>query len=410
MQTRGYNSTDTRNLMQATFTQKFGKPAYDWQLNVSEALILGLDCIVVAGTGSGKTIPFMLPLLGDDHFRILVISPLKILQQDQANPRTAMSAIFFCKQVTRFAKLGIKAVAINGDTWKRKKLREDLKNGVFHAMFLGPEMLLEHEGFRDFMREHNILKNIAATVIDEAHCISQWSGDFRKTYGKLEKVRSLLSPGTPLLATSATLCRASFMDIQSKLLIDAEEAFLLNLGNDRFNISTSVHKMNHAEDYEALLLHVNLKASTLDELDKTIVFVNTVRPTLKACRYLRDKLHPNLHSAVDYLHSYRSSRDKRKIMRRFRQGGIRILIATEAAGMGADIPDIKVGIQFGVPPSLTVLKQRLGRIGRNTSICASGVVLVEKSMFQAVKKRRNKTSSLNTFMRQCSNTARADLQ
>ncbi|THU89189.1 P-loop containing nucleoside triphosphate hydrolase protein [Dendrothele bispora CBS 962.96] len=390
MQTRGYNSTDTRNLMQATFTQKFGKPAYDWQLNVSEALILGLDCIVVAGTGSGKTIPFMLPLLGDDHFRILVISPLKILQQDQASTFYLFRSsdcnvcFFFCKQ--------------------------DLKNGVFHAMFLGPEMLLEHEGFRDFMREHNILKNIAATVIDEAHCISQWSGDFRKTYGKLEKVRSLLSPGTPLLATSATLCRASFMDIQSKLLIDAEEAFLLNLGNDRFNISTSVHKMNHAEDYEALLLHVNLKASTLDELDKTIVFVNTVRPTLKACRYLRDKLHPNLHSAVDYLHSYRSSRDKRKIMRRFRQGGIRILIATEAAGMGADIPDIKVGIQFGVPPSLTVLKQRLGRIGRNTSICASGVVLVEKSMFQAVKKRRNKTSSLNTFMRQCSNTARADLQ
>jgi bloom syndrome protein len=80
---RQYNSQQTRAGLQAAFTKKFRKPAYEWQLDATESILLGLDCILVAGTGSGKTIPFMLPLLTDKTKKIIVVSPLKVLQRDQ---------------------------------------------------------------------------------------------------------------------------------------------------------------------------------------------------------------------------------------------------------------------------------------------------------------------------------------
>lgn len=82
----------SRGLMQMEFTKRFGKPAYDWQLDVAEAILVNLDCVLIAGTGFGKTIPFMLPLLLDKQKLILVVSPLKILQQDQVC--TPLGALF----------------------------------------------------------------------------------------------------------------------------------------------------------------------------------------------------------------------------------------------------------------------------------------------------------------------------
>ncbi|THV04363.1 P-loop containing nucleoside triphosphate hydrolase protein [Dendrothele bispora CBS 962.96] len=374
-----YNSQTARDYMQVQFTSRFGRTAHEWQLDIAEAIILGLDSVLIAGTGHGKTIPFMLILLNDkaETSTLVVISPLKILQEDQ---------------VSRFRKMGISAAAVNGDTWKSQKLREDLKDGNIRAIFIGPEMLLKHEDFPMFAREHKIFRNTKAGVIDEAHCISQWSGDFRPAYGELDKLRSFLPPDTPLLPASATLHRTALVDIREKLLIDADESFTLNLGNDRHNICTSVREMRNAEDYKALLSLINLQASSLEELDKTIIFMNAVRPTLKACRLLRKHLPSCLYEAVDFLHALRSRQDKKRVMEGFREGKIRILIATEAAGMGADIPDIKVGIHFGVPSSLAVLKQRLGRIGRDPTIEATAIILVEKSMFKEVKKSRNSSN------------------
>lgn len=97
-----YDSTTTRAQISNIFTTRFGKPPYDWQLDVTEAAILGLDCVVIAGTGMGKTMPFMMPLLHKPTAKSIFISPLKVLQEDQA---------------ARFNAMGISAVAVNGDTW-----------------------------------------------------------------------------------------------------------------------------------------------------------------------------------------------------------------------------------------------------------------------------------------------------
>lgn len=79
----GYNSATTRERVQSTFSQRFGHSAREWQIDVTEAILLGLDSIVIAGTGAGKTIPFMMPLMLNREKKVIIISPLKILQADQ---------------------------------------------------------------------------------------------------------------------------------------------------------------------------------------------------------------------------------------------------------------------------------------------------------------------------------------
>lgn len=81
----GYNSLETRTRVQNVFRERFGSDAHTWQLDVTEALLLGLDTLVIAGTGTGKTMPFMMPLLLDQQTKHIVISPLKVLQADQVS-------------------------------------------------------------------------------------------------------------------------------------------------------------------------------------------------------------------------------------------------------------------------------------------------------------------------------------
>ncbi|KAF6764175.1 hypothetical protein DFP72DRAFT_1163206 [Ephemerocybe angulata] len=100
--------------MEREFYWKFGKPAHEWQLDVAEALLLGLHCVVIAGTGMGKTMPFMLPLLQDKKAKTITISPLKVLQEDQA---------------ARFKAMDITAAAVNGDAWSSQRHKTRLPGG-----------------------------------------------------------------------------------------------------------------------------------------------------------------------------------------------------------------------------------------------------------------------------------------
>jgi superfamily II DNA helicase RecQ len=87
----GYNWQQTRNELTSIFREHFGTDPYNWQLDVTEAILLGLDSVVIAGTGAGKTMPFMMPLLLDKKKRVIIISPLKVLQEDQVH-----NSLYFC--------------------------------------------------------------------------------------------------------------------------------------------------------------------------------------------------------------------------------------------------------------------------------------------------------------------------
>ncbi|KAJ7114322.1 P-loop containing nucleoside triphosphate hydrolase protein [Mycena epipterygia] len=368
-----YDSARTRRELTRLFEEKFQKPPYEWQIDVSEAIVLGLDAVVIAGTGAGKTIPFMMPLLLHPQKFVLVISPLKILQEDQAK---------------RFKKMGLKAAAVNGDTYSRE-LQKDLHTQTHNAILTSPEMCFEHQDFRKWLRDEQTGKRIMAVIVDEAHCASQWGGDFRPHYAMLHRLRAILPVGNPILAASATLSPSALTEVCSGLNLDFDRSFFLNLGNDRPNITPSIVRMNGSKDYAAIDPHLPNPADvhSADDLPKTITFTNAVKKTQVIFRHLR-RLYPNVRGAIDFLHAHRSVKAKRRVMKQFRKGKIKILIATEAAGMGADIPDIELIIQFGVPSSLSVWTQRAGRAGRSPELHARAILLVEKSMFQRRKKRK----------------------
>ncbi|KAH9967817.1 P-loop containing nucleoside triphosphate hydrolase protein, partial [Russula dissimulans] len=170
---QGYSSEETHSEITSAFKNAFdGLEPYNWQLDICEALLLGLDCIVIAGTGAGKTMPFIMPLLVDPTNKkmVIIISPLNALEHDQA---------------ARFNKIGLHATAMNSDVWTPK--------------------LEEHKSFSKFMRSPSFTKNMLAIVVDKAHCVSQWGDGFRKHFGELGWLCSFVSISVPFLATSATL-------------------------------------------------------------------------------------------------------------------------------------------------------------------------------------------------------------
>ncbi|KAH6885558.1 P-loop containing nucleoside triphosphate hydrolase protein [Coprinopsis sp. MPI-PUGE-AT-0042] len=302
-------------------------------MDVTEAMLVGLDSFVIAGTGSGKTMPFMMPLIMDKKKKAIIISPLKLLQEDHARR---------CKE------MGISAVAVNGDTWS-PELAKALERGAH--------------------------QEIVMVVVDEAHCISQWGGDFQKEYAELVKLQAFFPPSTPFLITSATLTPATLRDIQGQLNMDIDKSYFLNLGNDRPNIMMSTQTVSMAKDYDTLLplltQNDTLPVGGPGDLMKTIVFMNSI-PNLQQCAcYIKSRLSPHLRQHVDVMHAIQRPHTKCHVMKDFCEARVKILIATEAAGMGADIPDIKQMIQLGVPSSLSVWIQRAGRAGRSPEITRS---------------------------------------
>ena len=210
---------------------------------------------------------------------------------------------------------------------------QDLLNDIFQGILTSPEMCLEHDAFRKILTDENFSKNICAVIVDEAHCISQWGGDFRKLYALLEKLRAFFPPNVPFLATSATLPPLALRDVCSKLAIDPDPSFYLNLGNDRPNVAMSVQQINGSDDYEALRPLLASNVTKAENMTKTIVFTNTVNGTQTTCKQVRQFFPKPLHKYVDFLHAHCTPSAKRHVMRRFRQGKVKILIATEAAGM-----------------------------------------------------------------------------
>ncbi len=195
-------------------------------------------------------------------------------------------------------------------------------------------MCLKHPEFRQVLSSSSF-QDICAVIIDEAHCISQWGGDFRTAYSELSQLRAFFPPHIPIIGTSATLAPAALREVVASLGISIDNSFFLNLGNDRPNIDFSVRNIKAADDFTALqpLLTRRPVPSTRNDVIKTIIFVNAVATSQLITRAVRRWFPPHLRQHVQYLHAHRSSRAKHKTMQRFREGKIMILIATEAAGM-----------------------------------------------------------------------------
>lgn len=130
-----------------------------------------------------------------------------------------------------------------------------------------------------------LFKNICVIIIDEAHCISQWGGDFWKHYGVLEKIWSLVPVSIPILTTTAMATDATLHDVCLKLGINPKTSFFLNLGKNQLNISMNVQCIEGTEDFDSLKPHLsNGKVSSLNDFWKSIVFVNSIFGCQRTCK------------------------------------------------------------------------------------------------------------------------------
>jgi len=285
---------------------------------------------------------------------------------------------------------------------------QDVRNKLYRIILTSPEMCLGNSGFAALLKEPRWSRSILFMVVDEAHCIRQWGGEFRKQYTSLETLRSFVPRGVPVLAGSATMAPVTLKDVRSTLAIDADKSFHLNLGNDRRNIVPLVWPMDGAASNLGALDFV---VRGRDQPLRTIIYFNDKRLTMRACNYLRKLLPPSQVHTVDVLHATRGPISKKEVMERFRSGGVLVLCATEVVGMvcifycdvrcpfhtqlqGTDIPDVDDVVQFMTPEALSVWIQRAGRAGRDGRL-SRAILLVEPSVAKKVtpKSSKNQKSS-----------------
>lgn len=302
-------------------------------------------------TGGGKSITFQVPALAKEGM-CLVITPLIALMKDQ---------------VQNLKKRGIKALAIYSGM-SRQDIIITLENCIFgnyKFLYISPERL-DTEIFRTKLRK----MHISMITVDESHCISQWGYDFRPAYLKIVEIRELL-PDVPVLALTATATPEVVKDIQARLHFRHKHVFRMSF--ERNNLAYIVRK---TENKTAELLHI-LRSMP----GSAIVYVRNRRRTKEITELLN-----NEHITADFYHAGLDDATKDIRQHRWQSGESRVMVATNAFGMGIDKPDVRIVIHMDLPDSIEAYFQEAGRAGRDGQK-AYAVILYAKSDKTTLHKR-----------------------
>ena len=290
----------------------------------------GRDTLGLMPTGGGKSITFQVPALAQEGL-CLVITPLIALMKDQ---------------VRNLRERGIKATAIySGMT--REEIVIALENCIFgnyKFLYVSPERL-DTEIFQIKLRS----MHVSLITVDESHCISQWGYDFRPAYLKIADIRQLL-PGVPVIALTATATPEVVSDIQQRLQFRQENVFRMSF--ERKNLA---YVVRHTEDKENELLHI------LQRVDGSgIVYTRNRKKTKEISQFLNRN-----HITATFYHAGLNDETKDSRQKAWLKGEFRVMVATNAFGMGIDKPDVRVVIHADVPDSPEAYFQEAGRAGRD---------------------------------------------
>lgn len=290
----------------------------------------GRDTLGLMPTGGGKSITFQVPALAQEGL-CLVITPLIALMKDQ---------------VRNLRERGIKATAIySGMT--REEIVIALENCIFgnyKFLYVSPERL-DTEIFQIKLRS----MHVSLITVDESHCISQWGYDFRPAYLKIADIRQLL-PGIPVIALTATATPEVVSDIQQRLQFRQENVFRMSF--ERKNLA---YVVRHTEDKESELLHI------LQRVDGSgIVYTRNRKKTKEISQFLNRN-----HITATFYHAGLNDETKDSRQKAWLKGEFRIMVATNAFGMGIDKPDVRLVIHADVPDSPEAYFQEAGRAGRD---------------------------------------------
>ena len=334
------------------------------QREIIESIMAGRDTLGLMPTGGGKSITFQVPALAQEGVCI-VITPLIALMKDQ---------------VQNLRKRGIKAAAIHSGL-SHDELLITLDNAVFGAvklLYVSPERLTS-----DIFLTKLQHMRVSFICVDEAHCISQWGYDFRPSYLQIAEIRRLL-PDAPVLALTATATPAVVSDIQQRLAFKQENVFRMSF--ERKNLA---YVVRHAEDKFDELLHIlnNLKGSA-------IVYARSRERTKEFAELLC-----KAGLQATYFHAGLDNAVKDQRQRDWQADKVRIMVATNAFGMGIDKPDVRIVAHIDCPSSIEAYFQEAGRAGRDGQK-AYAVLLYNPSDQHKLEKRINDTFPPLDYVRQ----------
>ncbi|KAI0091120.1 P-loop containing nucleoside triphosphate hydrolase protein [Irpex rosettiformis] len=351
----------------------YGREPYNFQVEAIKAQLEGIDILVHASTGAGKTTIAAGPHTWVSNGVTLIATPLIQLAEEMVE--------------TFKNEFGLAAVSIHSKNGALSPaLAQDILAGKYKVILASPEMMQTRSFTDRLLRNQTFTRRIISLFVDEAHCISHWGAQFRKKYSTIGTLRAFLPANTPVVAVSATLTARVRRDIQSKLHFSKASSVFIDVGNNRPNISIVVCAcQNPMNTYSDLDFVIPDTISTAEDIPKTWVYVDDIDSGAEIIRHLRHVLlerNPKLDESFIRPYNARLSLPYRqKAMSEFRNGNIRILICTEAAGMGCNIPDIQVVVQWKLPSTLSNFIQRAGRAARGRDQEGLAVLLVEPSAY-----------------------------
>jgi ATP-dependent DNA helicase RecQ len=313
------------------------------QEDIIQSILDGKDTLALLPTGGGKSMCFQIPGIVIEGICI-VISPLIALMKDQ---------------VENLVKKGIKAKMINS-SMKYAEIDITLDNCVYgdiKFLYVSPERLLS-----DMFIERVKKMKVSFIAVDEAHCISQWGYDFRPSYLEIAQIRLLL-PSKPVIALTATATTDVIQDIQEKLVFKNQSVFKQSFS--RKNLAYMAYK---EDDKNKKMLKIFIKTK-----GSAIVYLRSRKNTVSIANFLKN----NNISALPY-HAGMSNIERNKTQQSWIDNKTRVIVATNAFGMGIDKPDVKVVVHLDLPESPEAYFQEAGRAGRDEKKAFAVLLFNEK--------------------------------
>lgn len=330
--------------------QQFGFASFrPGQEEVIQAVLARRDALAVMPTGQGKSLCYQLPATLLPGLTV-VISPLIALMQDQ---------------IEGLRKRHIAAAAFHSglSDIEREQVIQSLRLQRLKLLYLAPERM-QHEGFL------RLLKSclVSLLVVDEAHCLSQWGHDFRPDYLKIGRLRRELN-NPPCLALTATATKRVQDDCGERL--DLRNPLRLVTGFRRSNLVLSVRNcLSRSEKLSELHRLVEECAQ-----GTVLIYCATRRTVEETAGHLGRS-----HRKVGFYHGGLSDEERRLVHENFQRGVVRILVATNAFGMGIDKPDVRLVVHFDIPGSVEAYYQEAGRAGRDGKPAACVLLFHERDL------------------------------
>jgi len=320
------------------------------------------DCLALLPTGSGKSVCFQVPALAMEGI-CLVISPLIALMKDQ---------------VAQLRKKGISALAIHtGMPYKEvNKTLQLALNGQIKFLYLSPERLQTN-----LFKEYLPVLPVTLIAVDEAHCVSQWGYDFRPQYLQIASLREIL-PEVPILALTASATPLVQEDIMTQLQLK----------------KAVVHKGSFIR--EALSYCCFEESSKLPKLfdiiskveGSSIVYCRSRKRTVDICRFLNER-----GISATYYHAGLNQEKRNERQQQWTQNQVRIIVSTNAFGMGIDKPDVRTVVHYDVPDCLENYYQEAGRAGRDRQKAYAVLLYNQQDLIELKQQLEKKFPDLETI-------------